>query len=367
VDYSIANGIPNACTTPCHTDKSLKWANDAVVKWYGPTRTRGNDYVAALAAARKAEPDAERRLRAAVLDARFPPIARATALEALGGLLSPASLDALVAGIGDADALVRATAARVLDQAPDEDRWRLGSALLRDPVRLVRAWAAASLAATPPSLLSADERSLLGRATAEAVALELAVAERPEAHVNLSNIYARQGRAREAEEALEVALRLDPRNVPALVNLADLSRETGREGDAERYLREAIRIEPGAAEAVHALGLACIRTKRTAEAMTFLKRAYELRPNDARYGYVYAVGLDSLGRTAEAVRVLAAVQRVRPADRDVLTALASYEAKRGEWGAAVGWAQKLVDLRPEDREARALLAQIQKRRAGQEP
>ena len=45
VDYTQQYGIPNACTTPCHTNKSVAWANDAVVKWYGPTRTRGNDYV----------------------------------------------------------------------------------------------------------------------------------------------------------------------------------------------------------------------------------------------------------------------------------------------------------------------------------
>jgi hypothetical protein len=45
-------GIPNACTRPCHENKSLAWANQAVVKWYGPVRRRGNDCVAALEAAR---------------------------------------------------------------------------------------------------------------------------------------------------------------------------------------------------------------------------------------------------------------------------------------------------------------------------
>jgi Flp pilus assembly protein TadD len=364
VDYSITYGIPNACTTPCHEKKGLKWANDAVVKWYGPTRTRGNDYVAALTAARRQSPDAERQLRAAVLDQQSPPVARATALEALGALLSPASMDALYAGIADEDALVRATAARVLDQAPAADRWRLGVALLTDPVRLVRAGAAVSLAGTPPSMLSAEESQWLERATGEAIALERAVAERPESHVNLSNLYARQGRTKAAEEELNTALRLDPRNIPALVNLADLCRATAREPDAVRLLETAVGIEPDAAEVVHALGLAYIRSGRTAEAMSRLARAYQLRPADTRYGYAYAVGLDSQGRTADAIEVLAGVHRLRPADREVLSALAMFEAKRGRWNAAIGWAQKLVALRPEDAEARALLAQIQQQRAG---
>jgi tetratricopeptide (TPR) repeat protein len=358
VDYSIAYGIPNACTTPCHEDKSLKWANDAVVKWYGPTRVRGNDYVVALTTARRHEPGAERALRAAVLDAQFPPIARATALDALAGGLSPASIDALYAAIRDEDALVRATAARVLEQSPAEDRWRLGSPLLKDPVRLVRAWAAVSLAATPPSMLTAEESATLARATDEAIALEHAIGERPEAHVNLGNLYLRQGRMQEAEAELNTALRLDPRSVPALVNLADLCRATGREAEVERRLKAAIQIEPNAAEAVHALGLAYIRTKRDAEALALFKRASELRPTDARYGYVYAVALDGQGRTADAVKALTAVQRARPADRDVLVALAAFEAKLGHPLAARAWAQKLVDLRPEDAEARALLAQV---------
>jgi len=358
VDYSIAYGIPNACTTPCHENKSLKWANDAVVKWYGPARTRGNDYVSALTAARRVLPDAERPLRAAVLNKQFPPIARATALEALGPLLSPGSIDALHAAIGDADALVRATAARVLEQAPPGDRWRLGSALLDDPVRLVRAWAAVSLADTPPSMLSARESEALARATREAVALETAIAERPEAHVNLSNLHLRRGRTREAEDELNTALRLDPNSVPALVNLADLCRATGREADAERHLKTALRIAPDDADVMHALGLAYIRTGRAAEGVTELGRAYKRRPAAPRYGYAYAVGLDSLGQSAEAVNVLTAVQRARPADRDVLTALAMFEAKRGERSAAIGWARQLVALRPEDPEARALLAQV---------
>ncbi len=364
VDYSIKYGIPNACTTPCHQTKSLRWANDAIVKWYGPTRTRGNDYVSAIAAARQGQADAERLLRAAVLDQQYPPIARATALDALGGLLSPASMDALYAGLTDEDALVRATAARVLEEAPAADRWRLGSALLADPVRLVRAAAAVSLAGTPPSMLSGEESQALERATREAVAAEAAVAERPEAHVNLSNLYARQGRVTEAEAELNTALRLDPRSVPALVNLADLRRAEGREPEAVRLLEQAVGLAPDAAEVVHALGLAYIRSGRTADAIARLERAYLLRPGDPRYGYGYAVGLDSQGKTAEAVKVLAAVQKLRPADREVLSALALFEAKRGQWTSAIGWAQKLVDLRPEDTEARALLAQVQKQRMG---
>ena len=363
VDYSIKYGIPNACTTPCHTTKSLAWANDAVVKWYGPTRTRGNDYVVAFDAARKGLPEAERALRAVVLDTKFSGTARATALQQLRDLAVPASVEALQAGTTDADALVRAAAARAIEVLPPADRVRLGRPLLTDPVRLVRAWAALSLAGTPPDLLTASEAADLDRATREEIALELAVAERPEGHLNLGNLYMRQGKLGPAEDELKTALRLDPRNIPARVNLADLYRGASREADAERMLTEAIQIDPKVAETQHALGLLLVRTNRRDDAMARLKRAHELQPASARYGYVYGVALNDAGRAAEAIGILRDVQKQNPADRDLLVALASFEQARGNWSEAIGWAEKLVGVRPDDHEARAMLAQFKQQAA----
>lgn len=364
VDYTLKYGIPNACTTPCHADKSVKWSADAVIKWYGPERKRGNDYVTALDAGRRGLPGAEQALRAAILTPAFPPIARATALGLLGEHYTPASIDALQAGLTDPDANVRAAAVRTLTSLDPPDRVRLGRALLADPVRLVRAWAASSLAGTPPGLLTPDEAGMLARATAEYVALEMAVAERPEAHLNLSSLYLRQGRAADAEAALQTALRLDPRSVPARVNLADLYRGLGREADGERLLLEAVRLEPRAAEVIHALGLLYIRQGRKDAAMPLLERAYTLLPAVPRYGYVYAVALHDAGQAARAVSVLTAVHAARPSDVDTLAALASFERDRGDVRAAIGWAEKLAALRPDDPGAKALVAQLRAAAAG---
>jgi len=358
VDYTLTYGIPNACTTPCHADKSVRWSNDAIVKWYGPERKRGNDYVAALDAGRRGLPAAEQALRAAILTPAYPPIARATALALLGDYYTPASVDALQAGITDPEAIVRTAAARALASLPPPDRVRLGRALLTDPVRLVRAWAASSLAGTPPGLMTTDEAATLARATDEYIALEMAVAERPEAHLNLSSFYLRQGKADEAEAALRTALRLDPRNVPARVNLADVYRTLGREADGERLLTEAVRLDPSATEAAHALGLLYVRQGRRDEAITLLERAFKQLPRVARYGYVYGVALHDAGRIADAVAVLAAVHAAHPADADTLAALAMFEGERGNARAARTWAEELVALRPDDPGARRLLEQL---------
>jgi tetratricopeptide (TPR) repeat protein len=231
--------------------------------------------------------------------------------------------------------------------------------LLTDPVRLVRAWAASSLAGTGPDLLTPDESAALARATDEYVTLEMAVAERPEAHLNLSGLYLRQGRTADAEAALQTALRLDPRNVPARVNLADLYRALGRDADGERLLTEALRLEPGAAEAAHALGLLYVRQGRREEALPLLERAYKALPAMPRYGYVYAVALHDAGDAARAISVLTAVHAARPTDADTLAALAMFERDRGNFRAARTWAAKLVELRPDDQGARSLRDQLE--------
>jgi tetratricopeptide (TPR) repeat protein len=358
VDYTLQYGIPNACTTPCHADKSVKWSSDAIIKWYGPERKRGNDYVAALDAARRGLPGAEQALRAAILTPAFPPVGRATAIAMLEEYYTPASIDALQSGVTDPDAIVRAAAARTLASLPPPDRVRLGRALLTDAVRLVRAWAASSLAGISRDLLTQEEAAALARASEEYVALEMAVAERPEAHLNLSSFYLRQGRARDAEAALRTALRLDPRNVPARVNLADLYRAESREREAEQLLSEAIRLEPRAAEAAHALGLLYVREGRRDEAMPLLERAYSILPGIPRYGYVYAVALHDAGSVGKAIAVLAAVHTARPSDVDTLAALAMYEMERGNMRAAAEWAERLVALRPDDPGAKELLNQV---------
>ncbi|MEW5981344.1 MAG: tetratricopeptide repeat protein [Acidobacteriota bacterium] len=362
-DYTVRFGVPNACTRPCHEDRSVAWAADAVVKWYGPARTGGADYVEALDAGRRGLAGAEPLLQSAVLNTQYPPIARATALTLLRELVPFASVEALQAGLRDPAAIVRSAAARVLDALPEPDRVRFGRPLLTDQVRLVRAWAAAALAGTPAGLMTAADASRLAAAIAEYEALERAIAERPEAHLNLSGHYARLGLLAEAESALATALRLDPGSVPARINLADLYRAAGRDPEGERVLRAAIELAPEAAEPYHALGLLEVRLGRPAEALPMLRKAHELRPQNSRFGYVYAVALDSQGRTPEAVDVLQAVHEVRPADADVLSALASFERKRGRVAEAIAWAEALVRLRPADSAAQSLLSGLRREAA----
>jgi tetratricopeptide (TPR) repeat protein len=342
-DFSVAYGTPNACDQ-CHKDKSAKWAVEAVNRWYGPTRKQGNQFVEAIDAGRRGLADAEKSLAALIADQAQPAIGRATALSLLPAYLTPASLPAVQAALGDSDALVRREAVGALEPLSPEGRVRLAAPLLADPIRAVRIEAASLLAATPPERLTADQKGALESAVSELISSEMATAERPENHMNLSLLYAQMGRATDAENELKIALRLDPEFVPAMVNLADLYRSEQREDEAHQLLEKAIAAAPNAAEPIHALGLLKVRQKQYQEALRLLAKAAALQPSNVRYSYVYAVALHSSGQVDQAIAVLQQAHQRRPADRDVLMGLITFEREKGNVALATTYANELGQL-----------------------
>ena len=362
-DLSLAIGTPNPCSG-CHRDRQPRWAAEQVVRWYGPASpARRPHFAPALEAGRRGLLTAGMALTALVTDRSQPGIARATALALLPEYLSPASLPALEVALGDHDPLVRAAALAALEALPPGERSRLGAPGLRDPVRTARLAAARALAGAPRPALSAEQQADLDRVLTELIASEKVNADRPEAHLNLANLYLRLGRPADAESELRTALSLDARFVPAMVNLADLFRAGGTEGEAERLLDQALRVAPESAEALHALGLLRVRQGRRGEAVELLRRAATARPESTRFAYVYAIALHGTGDVARAITVLEEAQRRRPANRDVLIALVTYLRDGGDTRRALRYAEQLVALAPSDREALAL-AELLRGQAG---
>ncbi len=364
-DLSVAIGTPNACTG-CHQDQPPAWVAEQITQWFGPTsQARRLHFAAALDAGRRGLLTAEQALKALVTDQSQPGIARATALALLPEYLSSASLPAVEATLADADPLVRAAAVATIETLPPAERVRLAAPSLRDALRAVRLAAARVLAGAPQQALSPAQQADFERALAELIASETVNADQPVAHLNLANLYARLGRADDAESELRTALVLDPHFVPALVNMADFFRARGRDGDSERFLEQALQVTPDSAEALHALGLLRVRQGRRAEAVDLLRRAAQRQPESTRLAYVYAVALHGTGELAQAIAVLEDAHRQRPANRDILIALVSYLQKRGDTKAALRYAEQLAILAPGDREVQGLVESLRQQAGSQ--
>ncbi len=344
-DLSGKLDTPNACNN-CHVDKDPTWAAEQFNNWYPGQPKSHQQYIETLAAARDGHPGVGRMLADLIRDAETPAIARATALSAMTDHLSRDSLDTLQIGISDSDPLLRLAAIDAMRPLPPAMQVRMAYPLLEDPVRAVRMEAARVLADIPAGRLPKNLQTVLDQATKEYIEAQHSNAERPEAHANLGNLFAAQGKTATAEAAYRTAIELDPAFIPAYVNLADLLRSRGDESAAERTLHQALIVLPDNAVVHHALGLSMVRQGRYQKALHELRLASAAAPDNARYVYVYAVALHSTGHPEQAVLVLQGAHNRFPNNTDILNALVAYHRVLGNQEAAQTYAKKLANIAP---------------------
>jgi tetratricopeptide (TPR) repeat protein/ssDNA-binding Zn-finger/Zn-ribbon topoisomerase 1 len=356
-DLSLKLGTPNACNN-CHTDKSAQWALDSVAKWYGHAAQGFQRFAETLDGGSAGAPGAQESLERLIADREQPAIARATALSMLANY-APLPTDAAVrAGVIDDSALVRRAAARALSNSDPGASANTLAPLLRDPIRAVRIEVAEVLAGLRADNFPADVATAFSRATDEYISAQQLNADRPEAHLNLGLLYARENHFDQAEAELKTALSLDPSFTPAAVNLADLYREQSRDKEGERILKDAISRSPNDASLEHALGLLMVRQKRSAEGLGFLAAAARIDPGNARYVYVYAVALNDAGQTRAAIETLERSIKAHPYDRDSLAALVNFLEQSGEPAKALSYAQRLDELEPGNPQVRKMLKEL---------
>ena len=295
-------GVPNACNE-CHHDKTPAWAAAQLIKWYGNTPKGFQRFAEALQAGSLGAPGAQQLLTQLVAEHGQPAIARASALALLTGDAGAAAEPSVVDSSHDPSALVRRAAAAGLADASLRGS-ATAALLLNDPLRSVRIEAAEASAGEPADGLPKDVQAALAKATAEYIAAQELNADRPEAHLDLALLFAKEQHLDKARTELETALALDPSFSVAAVNLADLDREAGHEADGARVLQEAIVRSPNDASLQYALGLSLVRQGHKAEAIEHLAAAARLDPANARFAYVYAVALMETGQTPKGLAFL---------------------------------------------------------------
>jgi predicted CXXCH cytochrome family protein len=344
-DLSVAIGTPNACNG-CHADKAAPWALDAVARWYGPQRRNEAHYGEALDAGRRALPGAARGLVALVTGPGYPAIVRATAIELLARYPGRAAEEGIRRSLGDADPLVRHAAVLAQQSSAAERLVPLLAPLLSDPVGAVRT-ESARVIAPAVTLLGAADKARFDAAIGEYEAGQRESLDRPEAWMNLGNVYASRRETARAEAAYRSAIERDPKFVPAYANLADLMRADQREAEAEALLRDGLRAAPTAAALREALGLTLVRQGRKGAALAELAAAYKAAPGQSRYAFLYAVALHDAGRRQDAIRILSDSAK-REGDRDVLLALATYRGESGDGPGADQALRALAAINPDD-------------------
>ena len=356
-DLSIELGTPNACNR-CHIDKTDKWSDDWITKWYGPGRKP--NYGTTIEAGRKGLPEARKALIRVAQDPLYPVIVRSTALSLLASFPGKDTTETFKLALMDDESLIRRTALDAVNVNDEKSLVRLIAPLLYDPVKAVRMEAAQKLAGPPANQLSPKERKVYEAALGEFEESMAYSADFAFGRYNLGNLYVALNRPDEAVKNFEAAIKIDGVFYPAKVNLAMLLNQQGNNDRAETLLRQVVEDQPELYDVAYSLGLLLGEMKQYAEAAEYLKRATKGLPERSRIQYNLGLVLQVLGQDTEAEAALQGALALEPNNMDYLYALADHYIKRGQLEKAEGVAKQMIEEHPNQRLGHELLQAIQR-------
>jgi tetratricopeptide (TPR) repeat protein len=343
-------GVPNACNK-CHTDKSTDWALKAVDTWYGakmerPTRTR-----AQIIARARAGEDSSRTNLVQLLATEPIPYWRAVAAGLLGNWEGDTNVQAaLLRGLEDTNALVRAVTARTIEPLAENES--VAAALrskLTDPLRDVRIWAAWDLRAT------LDTNSLAGRDLLQMLTVN---ADQPAGQLQWGNFYFARGDLEAACQHMQTAVSWDAFSTPLRLELAVVLSALNRTPEAVTQLQAACKNAPKDAQAHFSLGLALNDQGQAAQAQAELEAAVGIDPHFARAWYNLGLLQNAGGDALKAIHSLLQAESADPQDPRIPFARATILARMGRGDDARLAAQQALKLDPNFTAARQLLQQL---------
>ncbi|HUJ71567.1 MAG TPA: tetratricopeptide repeat protein [Verrucomicrobiae bacterium] len=177
-------------------------------------------------------------------------------------------------------------------------------------------------------------------------------------HHNLGVTLASLGRAREAIEQYEQAVRLNPDDARARYNLGVALVGVGRVPEAIEQYEQAIRIRPDYPEPHNNLGVILAQSGKPQEAIGHFEQVLRARSNNADAHNNLGAALAQAGRLQEATEQLDQVVRMNPADPEAHYNLGLVLEQTGRANDAVEQYELALRLRPNYPEAQNNLARL---------
>jgi tetratricopeptide (TPR) repeat protein len=354
---TLAYGSPNACNL-CHTNENAGWADNLVRQWcrrdyQKPVLERA----ALIAAARKGDWKHLPEILAYLSGLDREEIETTSLVRLLAECPDPSKWPVLRSLIKDSSPLVRSAAATALGGLLDPTNVTALIAATGDDYRLVRVRAAEALAPVSAEFVPEAKRDQVRRAMDEEMQSLTSRPDEMTSHYNLGNLELVLKRVPEAVEEFETAMRLDPGAVPPSVNAALACNALGQNDKAERYLRKALRLDPTNAVVSLNLGMLLAEMDRLPEAEQSFRAALKNDPHSAQAAYNLAVLL-SRSQPEEAVQWSRKAAQWRPDEPKYAYSAAFFLRQQGKFAEAQQVLQKLIVDCPSYAEGYALLGQM---------
>ena len=342
-DLSVKYGTPNACNQ-CHTDKSPRWADSWIRKWYGPSRR--HHYGEVLARGRKGDPAALDSLILIIHDILHPVIVRATAVTLLQNYPPQKSFEAVKSALSDPESIIREAAVRSLPALSPEKFKEALLPMLNDPVKAVRIQAAFRLSSLPRRQIDGKYQKTFDKAIKEYEESMRYMGDFASSRHNLGVLFSNLGQINNAIANYKEAIRIDNLFFPAKINLSLLYNQTGKNDQAEKMLLDVIRHEPDFDQGYYYLGLLEAEKKQYNKALTYLLEAARRMPEYTRINYNLSLLYQQLGKKKEAEIYLQKCLKAEPDNFDYLYAAATYYLKMGDNAKAKQYAVRLSEKYP---------------------
>lgn len=345
---TIAFKSPNACNL-CHRDKDAPWADQWVRKWHKRDyQARILHRASLIDAARKGDWNRLPEMLDYLGSKDHDEIYATSLIRLLRGCDDASKWPAMTKAMKDPSPLVRGAAADSLAAVAFRKTSKVLLEAIGDDYRLVRIRAAMALAGYPSFLLKDEDRVKFERATEEYFYALLSWPDHWSSHYNLGNYFlqrndfpfaltayemaaklelraispyvnasiahARMGDKAKAEESLNKALKIDPKNATVNFNMGLLKAGQNDLPKAEEYLRAALKADPTLAVAAYNLSV-ILAKDRIKEAIEWSSKAFQLRP-DPKYGYTLAFYLKQNRDADQAIKVLRDLIDLAPAFAD---------------------------------------------------
>lgn len=166
----------------------------------------------------------------------------------------------------------------------------------------------------------------------------------------------------ESLAAVEEALRLDPKLIPALTLQAKLAMAANRFDLASRSLERALALDPQAAYAQFLYGMTAYMNNEMKDALARFRKARELSPKDPRVALYLGLSTESVGAPADALALYQEAIRLERAaghpQADTLLPGARLLLLLGRLEECEAWLREAVKLSPALRDAHFELARL---------
>ncbi len=165
-----------------------------------------------------------------------------------------------------------------------------------------------------------------------------------------------------AQKALDEALGLEPKLVPALTLNAKLAMANNRFDVARRNLETALAVDPQAQYAQFLYGLTAYLANDMPAALSRFRAAHRLKKDEPKATLYLGLALESTGNTSEALEMYREAIRLEEAagtlQADTLLPGIRLQLVLGRADAAEQWARQTMQLAPEDRDPRFEYARV---------